>query len=948
MYKSIELAMAMAIVLAVSGCIVAVSDENDAATEVTADTLADYLNTEQTAYVMSGDLTFIDNLSVDKPIDVDGTLNLNLKNITYTGTGSMFNIGERDVLKISGSTDTLSMNIQGGELQINSAISLQGSANGGKISLQSSGVTLTLKDGFAMSSTTAIECEGTMNLLNKEHGDIECVGNGMVFSYKSNDVGYTLEKLYVSSSSTTHFITLSNKINSTPITTIGSNAFDGCTALETVNFRNSNNTNLESGALSGNHGIKTVNATNVTTIGNDVFSGCTTLTTINVSALTHVTEGMFAGCTALTKLTVGDNCTIDEGALKGFSNLTVERDGISYSVDPSGNLTQANASNSDFVKETSAGSYYYLDIVSAINAADVSSNYTIKMLRDITIDPIEINKSPLTIDLGGFTLTIDDSASQDSSIYGISFVGGTLTIKNGDIVDARDSTARTGNYIAVNSIGNLNIENVDLVIYDAANSSNSNNIGYRISNGQTLTMSGNSTITTNSTAEADRGSVGVVVLGIGNSVNTTDLILKDDASIEVGQYGISGNARNTGDGIGDYGGTSITIMDDAKVSASNGWGIYHPQSGSLNIQDNAEITGLTGIEIRSGTLNMTGGEVRSTATANTMVVDPNSGGATTTGVGISVVQHTTKQDIDVDIDAGNVSGFFAVFQADVPGNGSESMEKVDIKLNGGSYESTGTEEITTNGTTYSPSSVYGEEKKDMVVGGSYDSDVSDYAAPGFAVIPNADGTYGPVESESSEDTISEDGQTVQASVSGDTVTIPVTGGFTDITLDISFGSTEITIVGDVDSDVTVRYYTFGSTEAELAFELYIDGVVKEGMGVVVAVPVILGENESIDTDTLYAYSVTDNVQTPETVYASGDYIVVVTDHNTPFYVNYDVVTTVPYPPVWDDDDDYVPPIVPVQPEGSGDDDTTEIVACAAAAVVAALMAAFLIIERRRN
>ena len=304
---------------------------------------------------------------------------------------------------------------------------------------------------------------------------------------------------------------------------------------------------------------------------------------------------------------------------------------------------------------------------------------------------------------------------------------------------------------------------------------------------------------------------------------------------------------------------------------------------------------------------------------------------------------------DVDVDAGKVSGFFAVFQADIPGNGSESMEKVDIKLNGGSYESTGTEEITTNGTTYSPSSVYGEEKKDMVVGGSYDSDVSEYAAPGFAVVPNPDGTYGPVESESSEDTVNENGQTVQASVSGKTVTIPVADGvFTDITLDLSFGSTEITIVGDVESDVTVRYYTLGSADAELAFELYIDGVVKEDMGVVVAVPVILGENESIDTDTLYAYSVTDQVQNPETVYVSEDYIVVVTDHNTPFYVNYDVVTTVPYPPIWDDDDDYVPPIVPVQPEDSGDDDTTEIVACAAAAVVAALMAAFLIIERRRN
>ena len=733
----------MAIVLAVSGCVVAVSDENDAATEVTADTLANYLNNEQTAYVMYGDLTFVDNLSVDKPIDVDGTLNLNLKNITYTGTGSMFNIEEGDVLKISGSTDTLSMNIQGGELQINSAISLQGSANGGKISLQSSGVTLKLKDGFTMSSTTAIECEGTMNLLDKEHGDIKCIGNGMVFSYKSNDAGYTLEKLYMSPSSTTHFVILSNKINSTPITTIGSNAFDGCTALETVNFRNSNNTNLESEAFSGNHGIKTVNATNVTTIGNDVFSGCTTLTTINVSALTHVTEGMFAGCTALTKLTVSDNCTIDEGALKGFSNLTVVRDGINYSVDPSGNLTQANASNSDFVKETKEGSYYYLDIISAINAADVSSNYTIKMLKDTTIAPIQINKSPLIIDLGGFTLTIDDSASQDSSIYGIDFVGGTLTIKNGDIVDARDSTAREGNYVAVNSIGNLNVENVDLTIYDASNSSNTNNIGYRITNGQTLTMSGNSTIKTNSTTDADCGSVGVVVLGIGNEVNTTNLVLKDSASISVSQYGISGNGTvSNADKDTDYSGTTITIQDNAKVSVPNGWGIYHPQDGTLNIQDNASVSGLTGIEIRAGTLKMTGGTVQSTATGNeTLSIDSASGGATTKGVGIAVVQHTSKLNIDVDVNGGEVKGYFAVFQEDVAGNGDAEAEKIDISLNSGKFESTGTGSVTTNGQTYTPSAVYGEQEKDMVVGGSYNTDVGDYVAEGSDIQQNADGFF---------------------------------------------------------------------------------------------------------------------------------------------------------------------------------------------------------------
>ena len=52
----------MAIVLTVSGCIIAVSDEKDAATEITTDMLADYLNTEQTAYVMKGDLSFADQI----------------------------------------------------------------------------------------------------------------------------------------------------------------------------------------------------------------------------------------------------------------------------------------------------------------------------------------------------------------------------------------------------------------------------------------------------------------------------------------------------------------------------------------------------------------------------------------------------------------------------------------------------------------------------------------------------------------------------------------------------------------------------------------------------------------------------------------------------------------------------------------------------------------------
>ena len=211
----------------------------------------------------------------------------------------------------------------------------------------------------------------------------------------------------------------------------------------------------------------------------------------------------------------------------------------------------------------------------------------------------------------------------------------------------------------------------------------------------------------------------------------------------MGQYGISGNGTIASEGSpDDYRGTMITLSGNARVTAANGWGIYHPQDGTLNIQDDANVSGLTGIEIRSGTLNMTGGTVESTATgSNAFAIDADSGGATTTGVGIAVVQHSTKLNITVDMSGGDVKGYYAVFQEDVAGNGDESAQKIDITLRSGSFESTGTESVTTNEKTYAPSAVYGEQKKDMVVGGNYSSDVSEYVAEGSEIQQNPDGSF---------------------------------------------------------------------------------------------------------------------------------------------------------------------------------------------------------------
>ena len=104
MYKSIKLAMVMAIVIAISGYIVAVSDENDA---IGASDLEQFLNSDQTAYVMSGNISFDDAIVIDKPIQIDGTLDLTFGTYTYNGSGPMFNVGNGNVLKIGGTIKTL-------------------------------------------------------------------------------------------------------------------------------------------------------------------------------------------------------------------------------------------------------------------------------------------------------------------------------------------------------------------------------------------------------------------------------------------------------------------------------------------------------------------------------------------------------------------------------------------------------------------------------------------------------------------------------------------------------------------------------------------------------------------------------------------------------------------------------------------------------------------------
>ena len=219
--------------------------------------------------------------------------------------------------------------------------------------------------------------------------------------------------------------------------------------------------------------------------------------------------------------------------------------------------------------------------------------------------------------------------------------------------------------------------------------------------GATLTLDGEGTISyvseINSTAP-----VGCGVKLTPHTETTgerTTLIVNGNLTIEGPNYGIAGNGGRHNTAITINGGTIRSTTDDLDSA-----GIYHSQNGTLTI-NGGTITGLTsGIEIRAGSLTVTGGKI--TSSADEFGFNSNGGGATTKGAGVAVVQHTSKLNITVDISGGELSGAVALVASNPQNNGSfsETVGTVNINITGGSFTSTSTNterKITTKKITYS-------------------------------------------------------------------------------------------------------------------------------------------------------------------------------------------------------------------------------------------------------
>ena len=169
-------------------------------------------------------------------------------------------------------------------------------------------------------------------------------------------------------------------------------------------------------------------------------------------------------------------------------------------------------------------------------------------------------------------------------------------------------------------------------------------------------------------------------------------------------YGISGNGTRHG--------TEVVINGGAITAANAGEGtaIYHPQNGLLTV-NGGTVSAPTGIEMRSGTLTVNAGAIKSTA--STFDEKGNGSGTTMTGVAVAVSQHVTDKDLKVVINGGTLTGPYALYEKDLQNEtGTKALEIKDGIFEGQVYSKDCTAFI--KGGTFSDVSALESEERALI------------------------------------------------------------------------------------------------------------------------------------------------------------------------------------------------------------------------------------------
>ena len=245
-------------------------------------------------------------------------------------------------------------------------------------------------------------------------------------------------------------------------------------------------------------------------------------------------------------------------------------------------------------------------------------------------EPLNVSVTT-TIDLNGYSLNTGDNTINVAE-------GATLTLNNG-----------SSNTYSRSTIVNASITGSSDIITAAKNST------ITIGEGVNLTTTG-----------ANMCCVFVPAGAENVTINTQGNLLATQA----------GGATIYVNGTVESG--TINVMGGS-VKQEQDVAIYIAGKADLNISG-GEIEGTTGVEIRAGKLNVTGGTI--TATAEEFVATPNGNGSTSIGAAIAVTQHSTNHELTATISGGTFTGVRALYEEDTC---DDNISGISMSVNGGIF-----------------------------------------------------------------------------------------------------------------------------------------------------------------------------------------------------------------------------------------------------------------------
>lgn len=500
---------------------------------------------------------------------------------------------------------------------------------------------------------------------------------------------------------------------------LGATYYDGVSVTFDENFTGSVTGKVEYGASAGGAGQEGwLDKTQLTiesgTFDIDLFvhSNNTEMTeeeadeaaiTISGGTFTQEVNTAYIADGAVLYTTDGDSFTVGTDDEAIAADIKIIIDGVGYTKIPESVVATVGAEG-----KVPAG---YESLQDAITAA--ADGDTITLVRDITTTSYTvINDKDITIDLADFTITATGCDETYSSLLFIQG-GSNVTIENGSLVGDFETSGINFDVIYLNS-SNLTLNDVNI------------SAAHYYMDG--ILFYGGMTNSDAVTAYNNKDFSNYYTLNVNNST-------------VVGYwYAIDGNAAGTHDGtIININNSTVTDATDV-IGEPSGTAIFHPHFGILNVSgDDTLISGATGIEMRAGELNISGGNIVGN---NEFMTSASGNGNSVFGAAVAVSQHTTNLLISVNVTGGTLetvgNAVYALYENDLMNDGD--VDDITISVTGGTF----------NG------EVYSEDVVDFISGGQFVVKPDDtYLAEGFSGFSEYNGMFVPVTS-STEGTMLEE------------------------------------------------------------------------------------------------------------------------------------------------------------------------------------------------